>query len=51
MDLLKLREEKRFLGADFLTWLWVAAEARAGRFELEDGAKGAVWPGDQLILG
>ncbi len=30
MDLVDLIEEKRFLGQEFLTWLWWKSEERGG---------------------
>lgn len=34
MDLVELIEEKRFLGQDFLTWLWYKSEERGGSIAL-----------------
>lgn len=36
MDLVDLIKEKRFLGQEFLTWLWFASEERGGAVMLED---------------
>jgi len=36
MDLVDLIEEKRFLGQEFLTWLWWKSEERGGTVFLED---------------
>ncbi len=36
MDLVDLIKEKRFLGQEFLTWLWFASEERGGAILLED---------------
>ena len=35
MDLVDLMVEKRFLGQEFLTWLWWKSEERGGSVELE----------------
>ncbi|SDP36266.1 hypothetical protein [Desulforhopalus singaporensis] len=36
MDLVDLIAEKRFLGQEFLTWLWWKSEERGGSVKLED---------------
>jgi recombination associated protein RdgC len=36
MDLVDLIEEKRFLGQEFLTWLWYKSEQRGGTVELPE---------------
>lgn len=36
MDLVDLIAEKRFLGQEFLTWLWWKSEQRGGTIELPD---------------
>jgi len=36
MDLVDLIEEKRFLGQEFLTWLWFKSEERGGSINLPD---------------
>ncbi|MEI7893487.1 MAG: hypothetical protein WCI05_10360 [Myxococcales bacterium] len=38
MDLAHLIEGKRFLGREFLVWLWYESEQRDGRFVLGDGS-------------
>ncbi len=50
MDLLKTRVAKRFLGADFLTWLWFASEQSEGLFELEGVGEARVMVDDQIQL-
>ena len=36
MDIVEIAEEKRFLGQEFLTWLWWKSEERGGSVALED---------------
>lgn len=36
MDLVDLIQEKRFLGQEFLTWLWWKSEERGGSVEIEN---------------
>jgi len=36
MDLVDLLAEKRFLGQEFLTWLWYSSESRGGMVELPE---------------
>ncbi|WP_163335943.1 hypothetical protein [Desulfopila sp. IMCC35008] len=36
MDLVDLIQEKRFLGQEFLTWLWWKSEERGGSIEIEN---------------
>ena len=36
MDLVDLIAEKRFLGQEFLTWLWFKSEARGGTVEIPE---------------
>ncbi len=50
MDMMKIREAKGFVGADFLTWLWFEAESREGVFELEEIGTVDIYPDDQLVL-
>lgn len=38
MDLVDLIAEKRFLGQEFLTWLWWKSEERGGSVKLDEGA-------------
>lgn len=37
MDLVDLIQEKRFIGQEFLAWLWFKSEERGGAIELPDG--------------
>jgi hypothetical protein len=42
--------EGRFLGYEFLTWLWFHSETSDGKIFLEDGRKAEVHLGDRLTL-
>ena len=42
--------EGRFLGYEFLTWLWFLSETADGRIRLEDGREAEVQLGDHLNL-
>ena len=44
------REEARFLGYEFLTWLWYSSEDRGGKIVLEDGKQGEIHPGERMVL-
>jgi DNA recombination-dependent growth factor C len=44
------RDEGRFLGYEFLTWLWFHSEDRGGRIELEDGRIAEFHPGERMAL-
>ncbi|MBH25742.1 MAG: hypothetical protein CMH57_15150 [Myxococcales bacterium] len=50
MDLIDLIQTRRFLGNEFLTWLWYKSEVFEGRFNI--GKRGAceVWFDDSLTL-
>lgn len=39
MDLVDLIKEKKFLGQEFLTWLWFKSEERGGTIFLEDSGE------------
>ncbi|MFT7582174.1 MAG: hypothetical protein ACI9MR_003856 [Myxococcota bacterium] len=49
MDILNRIEYTRFLGREFLTWLWYRSDAQEGVFELED-ASIEVWFDAKLTL-
>lgn len=42
--------EGRFLGYEFLTWLWFYSEQSAGKFKLNDQQTGEVFLGERLVL-
>jgi len=50
MDLLQLMESTRFVGEEFLTWLWFRVERQDGRFTLDDGERIELNFDDQLTL-
>ncbi|MEJ5347217.1 MAG: recombination-associated protein RdgC [Desulfosoma sp.] len=43
-------QEGRFLGYEFLTWLWYLAETREGRIPLEKGAFATLALGERVVL-
>ena len=50
MDLVDLIEEKRFLGQEFLTWLWWKSEERGGTIFLDDfGEVGLVFEKHMML--
>jgi hypothetical protein len=49
-DFLELWNEKRFLGQEFLTWLWLRSEENGRIMELSDGRKLELWFENQLRL-
>jgi len=50
MDLVDLIESKRFLGHEFLLWLWFETERSGGAFDLPDEGEIIVAFDDQLVL-
>ncbi|MBN1944067.1 MAG: hypothetical protein JW797_00270 [Bradymonadales bacterium] len=50
MDLVDLIESCRFLGGEFLTWLWFACDQQEGRFVLPDIGSVEIAFDDQLVL-
>ena len=50
MDLLDLIEQRRFLGGEFLTWLWFSCDTDGGDFELPEMGNVGVSFDDQLVL-
>ncbi len=50
MDLVDRIETTRFLGVEFLTWLWFKVELFDGTFELDDGRHVDVWFDSRLVL-
>ncbi len=42
--------EGRFLGYEFLTWLWFLSETEGGAVRLPDGREAEIHPGDMLVL-
>ncbi len=50
MDLLKMRVAKRFIGTDFLTWLWFESERLDGHMEVEGLEPFTLYVDDQIVL-
>lgn len=50
MDLLDAIEAGRFLGREFLVWLWFESEVLEGQFEMPDGERFELWFENQLTL-
>ena len=50
MDLLDAIEAGRFLGREFLVWLWFESEVLEGQFEMPDGERFELWLESQLTL-
>jgi hypothetical protein len=49
-DLVDRIETTRFLGSEFLVWLWFATELLEGELELADGTALSVWLDSQLLM-
>lgn len=50
MDLVTLIREKRFLGLEFLSWLWFFSEINRGLIELKGLGTVEVWFEDRMVL-
>ncbi len=50
MDLVALVEGKRFLGSEFLLWVWFESEAYEGTLPLADGTQCEFWLESDLVL-
>jgi|APMed6443717190_1056831.scaffolds.fasta_scaffold90991_2 hypothetical protein len=50
MDLLDAVESGRFLGREFLIFLWFESEVLEGQFEMPDGERFELWLENQLTL-
>lgn len=50
MDLLDAIDAGRFLGREFLVWLWFESEVLEGQFEMPDGERFELWLEGQLTL-
>ncbi len=50
MDLVDAIEAGRFLGREFLVWLWFESEVLEGQFEMPDGERFELWLESQLTL-
>lgn len=50
MDLIDIIQQKRFLGAEFLTWLWFQSEKGGGAVEVPGQDTITLWIDDKLEL-
>lgn len=50
MDLVDAIDAGRFLGKEFLVWLWFESEVLEGQFEMPDGERFELWFESQLTL-
>lgn len=50
MHLVDLVEKRRFMGREFMLWLWFQSEIREGRVEVEDFGPCEIWLEGQLTL-
>lgn len=50
MDLIDIIQQKRFLGAEFLTWLWFQSEKGGGAINVPDQDAVTLWIDDRLEL-
>ncbi|MBW2623877.1 MAG: hypothetical protein JRD68_13300 [Deltaproteobacteria bacterium] len=50
MDLVDIIKEKRFLGQEFLTWLWVHCERNSGLINVKEIGGAEIWFEEQMVL-
>ncbi|MEW6378567.1 MAG: hypothetical protein AB1611_03045 [bacterium] len=50
MDMVSLVREKRFLGREFLTWLWFQSDSQMGVFTPENGQPVEIWLDNKITL-
>ena len=50
MDMVSLAQNKRFLGRDFLTWLWFQSDSHVGTIPLDDSRAVELWIDDKVIV-
>lgn len=50
MDLVDLIKEKRFLGQEFLTWLWFYCERNSGLIDVKGIGGTEIWFEEQMVL-
>lgn len=50
MDIVTLIQEKKYLGREFLTWLWFQSDMNLGEITLEDATKFEIWLDNRVIL-
>ena len=50
MDLIDLIQDKKFLGQEFLTWIWYQSEVNSGLIDIEGFGTVEVWFEDRISL-
>jgi len=50
MNLIESINQTRFLGKEFLTWLWYKSELNGGAFALGNEQSAALWFDDKIVL-
>ena len=50
MNLFESINQTRFLGKEFLTWLWYRSESAGGVFPLADEKSVTLWFDDRIVL-
>ena len=50
MNLIDSINQTRFLGKEFLTWLWYRSELQGGAFTLEGEKSATLWFDDKIVL-
>lgn len=50
MDFIELAKEKKFIGQEFLTWLWLTSEINSSLINLGNGQVAQVWFEERLVL-
>ncbi|MEW6263296.1 MAG: hypothetical protein AB1641_09475 [Thermodesulfobacteriota bacterium] len=50
MNLLELKQEKRFLGLEFLTWVWYQSEINSGLLNVPGHGPVEIWFEDKMVL-
>ena len=50
MDLVDLIREKRFLGQEFLTWLWYLSEVNSGLIQVKNFGTVEIWFEERMVL-
>lgn len=50
MELMEAVESSRFLGREFVTFVWFECDTLEGQFEMPDGQRFEVWFENQLVL-
>jgi len=50
MDILSLIQNKKFLGREFLTWLWFQSDSKSGMIALDESQTVEIWVDNKIIL-